>query len=424
MPFVTDIPIDCADVETRPLAHHLEEVRACQRLFQVSVDEDRKVLQSDLLEAAARRGRTSLVGEEALTWLREHRLLKPSGIYGRAYIWDHGIPNVIAEISPSARVLSQRFSVSDRGEEVIWEPPWAEDFNAWATTHRAGTSRLIYRFRVSSNYGAQLTRYARERGFGAVAWGENHVTIVDPGSLAALYPASHAPLSFVAKVKKALVEQDAQLSEVALLSITPDEAQLSLGNRMGFFTRKRALAKVAEAERYLSFVVHASENLLVAPDRRTRTSAALDVVLGLRRYLGLVAEGQYALGLPDSLGWSTSLLSRLMAVPGPGAVGRVRPQGMKDWPDALVELALARDSAPAKTTEPLASGVDELVHIHKIMATSAEEEWPRVMTASRFAIRNWAYRTGLQILRSPEIGWWPGAITLERAAKQHAGFGL
>jgi len=343
MPFVSDIPIDCAAVEATPIAFHADDARACWRYVHLCFPPNSPATHPDvaLEDEIDRLGVDALRGPRAAAWLApwtEQCLTEwPYNIYGNVHFAEISVSGIIAEISQGAWALSMSLAM-DIGGQLVMMPSWADDFNRWSEVRESGV-RLAKGAMLGLQDKYEIVCYAADRGFSAVKIGPSETFIIGLDAICALYPLRSAPPSIATRVRSAFESRDPKLTAAALVSHDAEGYLIdTINSGLEWFSPAQAAPWLAQAQRYLAFLRAAASVQEGARDMRSRTAASLDLVLGLRRYLGVAAQACYASCGP--FGRRLEMGARMMPVPGPSVAGMVRPRGMEDWPDALVELAM------------------------------------------------------------------------------------
>jgi len=427
VPIVTDIPIDCAAVEANPLAYHWHDFATCTRFVRivlegVAADHSFRAEQEMGRDLAAdidfQRDGSAMPAPWAARWLRR-QILKRSDHEAFGVVHSGSDPQIgiVAELAPAARILSVRQLLdSRRFDRLLWRPSWADDFERWAQL-RGWTSKLVADRIITPSHVHDILVYARERGFAAVAFGPRDSYILDLDAIGALYPTFRAPPGFHDLVQDAFDRRNMTLSEAALLSSMLSESrELAKEKGLEWFSPSRAVPWVERAARYLEFLRQASDRLTDAADQRCRAAAALDIILGLKRYLGLVAHAMYAAGMEHAR--SLELGARAMALPGAAAAGRVRTRGMEDWPDALIEITLGWAEAPTTAVDMTPDrAIASLIDIHSGLATYCRASLGgRKLRDGVNLIRD-LLTSGLDLLESRGVEWHEGRATMLLGSK-------
>jgi len=348
MPFDPPPLVNCQDVEAAPWRYHRDDWTACSRIwYAIEWTGDRGPGGRTAEELVS--GQLELRGLQACRWLQRFGYLaavefRPLDTFG------YGFVGIAIEIDPQARVLSLRHCV-DRGGIVARLPPWADDYNRWS-----GNDEMHWLIEGSqAGSGLQLmlkdlVEFARERHYDAVALPlEGRVLNAD--AVRSVLSIRHwaRDNSYPVQIRRAIDGQYNDLSEAAVASagyvheLKQMQERLRVPADLRLFSDASIARHRAMARRYLDFVAVSTDALYEAQDLRTRTERRLDIILGLKRYVGLSALAYYACGKHHGRhagGRRLEMAARNMRLPGPSVAGRIRPRHLVGWPDTLVELVL------------------------------------------------------------------------------------
>jgi len=417
MPFISDIPIDCAAVDANPLAYHSHDVHCCTRLRApdwAGVSRLRSAAVRSLLAGPLR-------GEAAQNWLRARMSEEISESWtmwatqsGVAVLTTVTDGPVVVELAPEAKVLSllphmQSYPL----DRVGWTPSWADDFNAWVAKRHEEYERMEAGAVVHVLLQEDMIAYAHARGYAGVSLGwaggrPPSLYLHDLSAVDVVRKKDEARDRLTVRAKNAYLHGTEAIEPISIISNLSDGIyRKDEGQHLGF---EIARPHIQAARRYLDFVTWATDRCYAAVTRRDQVAAALDVVLGLRRWLATMAMAFYAGRHPG--GRMVEMAARMMPVPGPAVVGRVRPKGMEDWPDAMIDLALSQQEPVAPVPYPARECVDWIAQVQNDSDLGLD-----LFRAVSLPSVDGAVSLVAQVLESPEINWQPGARGLYDGAK-------
>jgi len=420
MPKSWPTPLALCRPELGPTGQHLADYLACTRTFYHIVvdDHDREALRKDWRIYFAMAVHQGVPGGVLLRTIVDNvTTFFDDELAERPRVVRHA---VVVRISPDAPEIS--FALERACGAIVTgtfetQPPWLKDVLRWYEDRPQGPSKHLTYTTGSDVFDIVgiLIAYATAHGYALVRTSLDRVYLLDPKAVEAVEMIDPPPkpgegdLAERVLSRKSLSVWAAGLGQADAQRVAFDAVTSALRGgtaAIGKFQpsdelRLAGLAMArqttAEALRYVRFM---SDLLDASPvDLRARAQTALEILLATRRVVQLLARLQYQ--MLHVAGRFFELLARIFPLPGPAAAEMVRPRGMQDWSDAVVDLACAwctpdgrefsTDAAPAR------------VAVEALQASI--EAMPSSDVGEALKARHRSYKALRELARSPEVSW-------------------